>query len=92
MREFKDLFLVTPPGGEPTIHNKDTIRNIPDKELDAMITTAYDRWNWDTGDPKDRKLLDILEEERKERREMGVKVEGVKTSMGMSAIRRVPIE
>ena len=64
------------------------IREMPDDELDEHISSAADRWTWDT----DRRILDLLEKERKRRNELGYRVERVKTSQGISTIRRVPIE
>ena len=68
------------------------IREMPDDELDEHISSAADRWTWDTGSDTDRRILDLLEKERKRRNELGYRVERVKTSQGISTIRRVPIE
>lgn len=68
------------------------IYRMPDDDLDNHIRWAYDRWNWDTGSDHDKKLLDILEKERKQRTTEGVRVERVKTTQGTSTIRRVVVE
>lgn len=41
--------------------------NMTDEQLEELRSTAFDRWNWDTNDPEDRKLFDAMEAEREQR-------------------------
>ena len=86
------IMLEKEKGGPVTIHTARTVAKMTDDQLDEEIRNAYDRWTWDTGSDRDRKALEMLENERKHRRDEGYRVESVKTSHGKSTIKRVPIE
>lgn len=79
----EDTFSVLTPRG---------LKKLTDTQLEEEIRNAYDRWNWDTGSKSDKKALDLLEKELRERKDLGVKVECVKTSSGKSVIKRIHVE
>ena len=95
MTKYKTIgdFIIAPgKSGILSIITPRGLRQMTDDQLDEEIRNAYDRWTWDSGKERDKKALELLEKERDERKELGVRVEKVKTSTGKSTIKRVHVD
>ncbi len=42
--------------------------NLTDEQLEELRSTTYDKWNWDTNDPADKALFEVLDEQAKQRK------------------------
>ena len=49
--------------------------NKTDEELEEMRTFYFDRWNWETGHPEDRRLFEAIDKEIQRRKAFDIERE-----------------